>query len=334
MQGPALANILITPTQQGLAWRAVAGYGGCMLAFTHPACLEHDPGPDHPERPARLRAVLDALAAAYPHLAWHAAPAAQRGDLCRVHDAALVDQVLEPVASGLRAVDADTMLSPGSARAALHAAGAGLAAVDAVMANGADTTAFCAVRPPGHHATADTAMGFCLFNNIAVAAAHAHERHGLERIAIVDFDVHHGNGTQAIFQDEPAVAYFSSHQSGLFPNTGNPRERGAGNLHNVLLPPGSGGFRFRNVWEDVLLPALDDFKPQLLLVSAGFDAHMADPLADLMLDAEDFAWLTGQLCTLAGRHGGGRVVSMLEGGYNVDALAECVLAHVGALQPS
>lgn len=304
-----------------------------MLAFTHPDCLAHAPGPEHPEQPARLRAVLDALGQAWPDLAWREAPAAQRGDLCRVHAAALVDQVLEPLASGLRPLDADTLLSPGSARAALHAAGAGLAAVDAVMA-GEDSTAFCAVRPPGHHATASTAMGFCLFNNIAVAAAHARDQHGLERIAIVDFDVHHGNGTQAIFQADPAVAYFSSHQSGLYPNSGNPRERGVGNLHNVLLPPGSDGFRFRNVWQDVLLPALDDFKAQLLLVSAGFDAHMSDPLADLMLDAEDFGWLTSELCALTRRHGGGRMVSMLEGGYNVQALAECVVAHVGALQAS
>ncbi|KAF1684799.1 acetoin utilization protein [Pseudoxanthomonas broegbernensis] len=302
-----------------------------MLAYTHPACLAHDPGPGHPEQPARLRAVLDALDRAYPDQTWREAPVAQRGDLCRVHDAELVDQVLEPLPSGLRPLDADTVLSPGSAQAALHAAGAGLAAVDAVMA-GEDATAFCAVRPPGHHATADTAMGFCLFNNIAVAAAHARDRHGLERIAIVDFDVHHGNGTQAIFQHDPAVAYFSSHQSGLYPNTGSPHERGMGNMHNVLLPPGSGGFRFRNVWLDTLLPALDGFGPQLLLVSAGFDAHMSDPLADLMLDAEDFAWLTTELRALALRHASGRVVSMLEGGYNVGALAECAVAHVGALR--
>ncbi len=155
-------------------------------------------------------------------------------------------------------------------------------------------------------------MGFCLFNNVAVAAAHARDRHGLERIAIVDFDVHHGNGTQSIFQSEPKVAYLSSHQSGIYPHTGGVRDRGAGNLHNALLPPGSGSFRFRNTWLDTLLPALDDFRPQLLLLSAGFDGHMADPLADLMLDADDFAWITGELRTIARRHGG-RIVSMLEG---------------------
>ena len=308
-----------------------ARYVGRMLAWTHPACLTHDPGPGHPEQPARLRVVLDALQEAWPDLDWRDAPTARRGDLLRVHADSLVDQVLEPLPAGLRHLDTDTLLSPGSARAALHAAGAGIAAVDAVLA-GETTTAFCAVRPPGHHATADTAMGFCLFNNIAVAAAHARDQHGLERIAIVDFDVHHGNGTQAIFQREPKVAYFSSHQSGLYPHTGSVHERGAGNLHNVLLPPGSGGFRFRNTWLDTLLPALDDFRPQLVLVSAGFDAHLSDPLADLMLDADDFAWITAELRGVAARHGGGRLVSMLEGGYNLDALAECTVAHVGALR--
>ena len=302
-----------------------------MLAWTHAACLDHDPGTEHPERPARLRAVLDALDRAYPDLDWREAPMARRGDLLRVHGDTLIDEVLAPVASGLQRLDPDTALSPGSARAALHAAGAGQAAVDAVMAGEAQT-AFCAVRPPGHHATPDTAMGFCLFNNIAVAAAHARDHHGLERIAIVDFDVHHGNGTQAIFQAEPRVAYLSSHQSGLYPHSGSVHERGAGNLHNALLPPGSGGFRFRNTWLDSLLPALDAFRPQLVLVSAGFDAHLADPLADLMLEAEDFAWITSELRTIARRHASGRVVSMLEGGYHLDALAESAVAHVGALR--
>jgi len=302
-----------------------------MLAYTHPACLEHDTGPDHPERPARLKVVLDALRLAWPDQPWLDAPMASRGDLLRVHADSLVDEVLAPVAGDLYRVDPDTVIGPASGRAALHAAGAGLAAIDAVM-GGEDRTAFCAVRPPGHHATIDAAMGFCLFNNIAVAAAHARDRHGLERIAIVDFDVHHGNGTQAIFHRDPAVAYFSSHQSGLYPHTGSVHERGVGNVHNVLLPPGSGGFRFRNTWLDTLLPALDAFRPQLVLVSAGFDAHLSDPLADLMLEAEDFAWLTGELRAVAGRHCDGRLVSMLEGGYSLEALAECAVAHVGALR--
>ncbi|WP_028916399.1 histone deacetylase family protein [Pseudoxanthomonas sp. J35] len=301
-----------------------------MLVYTHPACLEHDTGPDHPERPARLRAVLDALGRAWPALQWREAPMALRGDLLRVHSEALVDQVLAPLAEGLHRLDPDTVVGPGSGRAALYAAGAGIAAVDAVM-DGRERTAFCAVRPPGHHATADAAMGFCLFNNVAVAAAHARDRHGLERVAIVDFDVHHGNGTQAIFQRDPAVAYFSTHQAGLYPHTGSVYERGVGNMHNVLLPPGSDGFRFRNTWADTLLPGLDAFRPQLVLVSAGFDAHLADPLADLMLDADDFAWLTAELLGIARRHCDGRLVSTLEGGYNIEALAECATAHVGAL---
>jgi len=302
-----------------------------MLVFTHPSCLQHDPGPDHPESPQRLQGVLDALHTAFPdRLDWRQAPSAKRGDLARVHDSSLLDLVLQPQATSLRQIDMDTRTSPGSAAAALHAAGAGVAAVDAVML-GEDPLAFCAVRPPGHHATASTAMGFCLLNNIAVAAAHARDRHGLERIAVVDFDVHHGNGTQDIFQLDPRVAYYSTHQAGLFPNSGLRRDRGAGNLMNILLPPGSGSLRFRNVWVEEMLPAIDDFRPQLLLVSAGFDAHLRDPQADLMLETEDFAWITAELHALARRHAAGRLVSMLEGGYDPQALADCCVAHVGTL---
>ena len=302
-----------------------------MLVFTHPACLQHDPGRGHPECPERLQRVLDALRGAWPAgLDWREAPAAKRGDLARVHDSELIDQVLMPQTEPLRLLDMDTFTSPGSAAAALHAAGAGVAAGDGVML-GDDPVAFCAVRPPGHHATASTAMGFCLFNNIAVAAAHARDRYGLERIAVVDFDVHHGNGTQNIFGADPRVAYYSTHQAGLFPNSGLRRDRGAGNLLNILLPPGSGSFRFRNTWADEMLPAIDDFRPQLLLISAGFDAHLRDPQADLMLETDDFAWITTELRALARRHGGGRVVSMLEGGYDLQALAECSVAHVDAL---
>ncbi|KAB7766999.1 histone deacetylase family protein [Xanthomonas maliensis] len=302
-----------------------------MLVFTHPACLEHDAGPEHPERPARLEAVVQALRSAFPDLDWREAPQAKLGDLCRVHAREQIDTVLETVFEGHHRLDVDTVMSAGSRAAALRAAGAGIAAVDAVM-QGAASTAFCAVRPPGHHATAQVAMGFCLFNNIAVAAAHARDRHGLERISIVDFDVHHGNGTQAIFERDPTVQYLSTHQSGLYPHSGSVHERGLGNIHNVLLPPGSDGLRFRNVWEDELLPLIESFRPQLLLISAGFDAHLRDPLADLMLDGEDFGWLTGALRALAQRHAGGRVVSMLEGGYDLQALRESSVAHVAALR--
>jgi len=223
------------------------------------------------------------------------------------------------------------MLSPQSAEAALRAAGAGVAAVDLVLSGDAPV-AFCAVRPPGHHATAHAAMGFCLFNNVAVAAAHALERHGLARVAIADFDVHHGNGTQAIFEAEPRVHYLSSHQMPLYPDTGHVHERGVGNVLNAPLPPGTGSRGYRAAWEDRLLPAIDAFRPQLLLVSAGFDAHWRDPLAQLQLEADDFAWLTAELRRLADAHAHGRLVSTLEGGYDLQALRECALAHVGALR--
>ena len=301
-----------------------------MLVFSHPACLQHDPGAHHPERPARLETVLEALRE-IEGLDWREAPSAKLGDLKRAHTDEHIRDVLETGFSGARQLDADTFMVAESRAAALRAAGAGVAAVDAVMRGDTDTV-FCAVRPPGHHATADTAMGFCLFNNVAVAAAHALDAHGLERVAVVDFDVHHGNGTQDIFWREPRVAYFSTHESGIYPHTGLPGERGVGNIHNRLLPPGSDGFRFRNTWADELLPLLDAFEPQLLLVSAGFDAHRRDPLADLMLEAEDFAWLTRELRALARRHARGRIVSMLEGGYDLEALRESTAAHVAELR--
>ena len=304
---------------------------GTVIIYTHPACLLHDPGPEHPERPARLEVVLEALRQHHADADWREAPIAKLGDLRRVHDEAMVHEVLEADVAGYRMLDPDTVMCPASRAAALRAAGAGVAAVDAVM-NGEDRTVFCAVRPPGHHATGTTAMGFCLFNNIAVAAAYACDKHGLERVAVIDFDVHHGNGTQDIFYNDPRVAYFSSHESGIYPHSGAPYERGVGNVFNALLPPGSGGFRFQNTWADELLPALEDFRPQLVFISAGFDAHMRDPLADLMLETEDFGWLTRQLRTLADRHAGGRVVSMLEGGYDLDALRDCAKVHVDALR--
>ncbi len=302
-----------------------------MIIYTHPACLGHDTGPEHPERPARLEVVLQGLRAEHGDLEWREAPLAKRGDLARVHAESLLAEVLESDFEGYRMLDADTVMSPASRAATLRATGAAVAAVDAVM-RGDTLRAFCAVRPPGHHSTGDTAMGFCLFNGVAVAAAHAVDTHGLERVAIVDFDVHHGNGTQAIFLHEPRVGYFSSHEAGLYPHSGNRHERGAGNVFNVPLPPGSGGLRFRNVWADELLPALDRFGPQLVLISAGFDAHMRDPLADLMLETEDFAWLTTELRHLADRHAAGRLVSVLEGGYDLQALRECSVTHVSALR--
>ena len=298
-----------------------------MWVYTHPDCLLHDPGPGHPESPARLSAVTAALHQALPQLRWLDAPPATRAQLARVHSRELVAMVLDTVTTTPLRLDPDTVLSPDSAQAALRACGAGIAAVDAVLAD-RTRLAFCAVRPPGHHATGATAMGFCLFNSIAVAAAHALAEHGVQRVAILDFDVHHGNGTQAIFENDPRVLYLSSHQSPLYPDSGLESEIGVGNIVNAPLPSGSDGAMFRAAWQHRLLPALDDFAPQLLLVSAGFDGHRLDPLADLRLEADDYHWLSGEIAASAGRHAGGRIVSMLEGGYSLSALRECSVAHL------
>ncbi|GLQ47230.1 acetoin utilization protein [Dyella lipolytica] len=303
-----------------------------LQLYTHAVCLQHDPGPGHAESPARLRAVLQALDQdRFAVLDRIEAPRATREQLLRVHTAAHVDRILSTLPdSGTVRLDEDTLMSPASAEAGLRAAGALVAAVDAVM-QGAATRAFCAVRPPGHHATPDTAMGFCLFNNIAVAAAHALTSHGLKRVAIADFDVHHGNGTQDIFQREPRVLFISSHQSPLYPGTGSAGEHGAGNIVNAPLSPGDGSYEFRELWDGALLPRLHAFKPQLVLVSAGFDAHRNDPLADIRLQTEDYAWITERLVDVARMHAGGRLVSTLEGGYDLAALAASVSAHVAAL---
>ena len=301
-----------------------------MRIHAHPACLLHDTGPDHVERPERLREVTKALRAAFPALEWREAPRATRGQLLRAHAPGLLDLVLETRPASRLMLDPDTVLSPDSDEAALRAAGAATAAVDAVLV-GLDTRVFCAVRPPGHHATRDAAMGFCLFNNIAIAALHALDAHGLQRVAIVDFDVHHGNGTQAIFEHDRRVLFASSHQWPLYPGSGAGNETGAGNIVNAPLPADADGTLFRAAWTETLLPAIDAFRPQLLLVSAGFDAHRRDPLAQLRLEAEDYAWITRELVRLANRHCGGRIVSSLEGGYDLEALRESVVAHVGEL---
>jgi acetoin utilization deacetylase AcuC-like enzyme len=303
-----------------------------MRLYTHPACLLHDPGPGHAERPARLHAVLQALDHdRFAALDRIEAPQAIREQLQRVHGAAHVREILLGAPpDDMLALDPDTVMGPGSTEAALRAAGAVVAAVDAVL-GGSARRAFCAVRPPGHHATRDQAMGFCLFNNIAVGAAHALVAHGLKRVAIADFDVHHGNGTQAIFEHEPRVLFASSHQSPLYPDSGREDERGVGNIVNGTLSPGAGSHEFRELWDSVLLPRLHAFKPQLVLVSAGFDAHRNDPLADIRLGQEDYAWITERLAALADAHAGGRLVSTLEGGYDLAALAASVSAHVGAL---
>jgi acetoin utilization deacetylase AcuC-like enzyme len=302
-----------------------------LRLYTHPACLAHDTGESHPERTARLAAVLDALAEHFPHLEPQQAPRASREALSRVHAPALLTKVLDTGPADLHRLDPDTVLSPGSAEAALRAAGAVVAATDWVLAGG-NRRAFCAVRPPGHHAEPATAMGFCLFNNVAVAAAHAFAMHGLQRIAIADFDVHHGNGTQAIFEREPRLLFVDSHQMPLYPGSGAETETGIGNIANAPYPPLSSGAEVRALWRDALLPRLDAFAPQLVFVSAGFDAHRDDPLAQAQLDDEDFAWLTAELVAIAARHARGRMVSTLEGGYDLAALATSAVAHVGALR--
>jgi acetoin utilization deacetylase AcuC-like enzyme len=301
-----------------------------VLLYTHPACLAHDPGAGHPECPARLEAVLHAVRAAFPREPWREAPRASREALLRVHSRDLVTRLLDTPFSGRLRLDEDTSLSVESPEAALRAAGAGVAAVDAVM-GGESTQAFCAVRPPGHHSTAAVAMGFCLFNAVAVAAAHALAAHGLQRVVIADFDVHHGNGSQDIFARDPRVLYASSHQLPLYPNTGLPGDTGVGNLVNVPLAPGAGSEAFRQAWRDTLLPRIDAFAPQLVLVSAGFDGHRLDPLADLSLEAEDYRWLSAELAALAARHSDGRLVSLLEGGYSLSALRACSVAHLQGL---
>jgi acetoin utilization deacetylase AcuC-like enzyme len=302
--------------------------------ITHPACLEHDVGAWHPECPDRLRAVLRALEGeGFADLLREAAPLATLDQLARAHPPEYVEAILaiRPAPGETLALDADTLMGVGSAEAAFRAAGGAVAGVDAAM-EGWARAVFVATRPPGHHAEPTRAMGFCLFNNVAVAAHHARARWGTRRVAVVDFDVHHGNGTQAMFAADRELFYGSSHQHPCYPGTGRPSERGvANNIINAPLPPGSDGQAFRAAWREVILPALDDFAPEFLIVSAGFDAHRADPLAQLRVETADFAWLTAELAGVAARHTDGRIVSVLEGGYDLDALAASAAAHVRAL---
>jgi acetoin utilization deacetylase AcuC-like enzyme len=303
------------------------------ILLTHPDCLRHNPGAGHPERPERLKAVLAALDHAdFASLDRREAPEATPEQVARVHGRDFVDALLAAApSSGLVRIDADTAMSPGSDRAALRAAGAVVGAVDAVM-GGQAKTAFCAVRPPGHHAEPDNAMGFCLFNSVAVGAAHAAEIWGAERIAIVDFDVHHGNGTETMTMTRPGWFYASTHQFPFYPGTGAARERGPHrNVVNAPLPQGSDGDDFRQAFEERILPALETFAPDLMMISAGFDAHRRDPLAWLNLDESDFAWATAVLAGIAARYAQGRIVSTLEGGYDLTALASSAAAHVRTL---
>lgn len=301
--------------------------------FTHPDCLGHVTPPGHPERVDRLHAIARALEdPAFAALSRREAPLAEDTDLTLAHPPAYVARVRDAIpGAGWVSLDADTHVGPGSLEAALRAVGGAVAAVDAVL-QGQVANAFVACRPPGHHAERDTAMGFCLFGTVAIAALHALQRRGLSRVAIVDFDVHHGNGTQDILWSEPRTLFASTHQMPLYPGTGDVHETGAhANILNVPLAPATGGEAMRTVYETMILPALADFEPDLVLVSAGFDAHAADPLANLNWREADYTWLTHRLCDLADDACGGRLVSCLEGGYDLDALAASAAAHVAVL---
>ncbi len=300
------------------------------LYLSHPAYLNHITPLGHPERSDRLKAIDRALEdEKFSTLAREQAPAAPLETIAYAHPMDYIEQVRDACPTvGMVRIDADTSMSPGSFEAATRAVGAAVRAVDEVVAKKA-ANAFCAVRPPGHHAETARPMGFCLFNSVAVAARHAQKQHGLGRVAIVDFDVHHGNGTQDIFWNDPTVMYCSTHEMPLYPGTGATSERGAhNNIVNAPLRAGDGGEKFRAAFEGAILPRLGGFAPELVIISAGFDAHTRDPLANLNLVEADYAWVTAKLMEVADKSAGGRVVSMLEGGYDLEGLSQSVAAHV------
>jgi len=299
--------------------------------FTHSDCDGHLNPPGHPEQVARLHAVNAALTGM--DLLREDCPLGREADILRCHPQDYIDRVRAAIPQqGWAGLDGDTYLAPGSFQAALRGVGGALAAVDLVL-SGAARNAFVATRPPGHHAETDTAMGFCLFGTVAIAAKHALDHHGLSRVAVVDFDVHHGNGTQDLLWTEDRVQFISSHQMPLYPGSGAPSEQGAhGQITNVPLRGGTGGAEMRAAYDQAVFPQLEEFEPELILISAGFDAHAADPLAGLNWREPDFAWLTRRLCGIAADHCAGRVVSCLEGGYDLEALGASVAAHVTELK--
>ncbi len=301
--------------------------------FSHQSALDHVTPDGHPERVARIEAIIQALNDdKFASLERREAPLGNRAAVLRCHPEAYLARIEAAIPTdGWASLDADTHVSPGSLEAAMRGVGACVAAVDGVL-DGNFANAFVAMRPPGHHAERATAMGFCLFGNAAIAAKHALDHRGLSRVAVLDFDVHHGNGTQDLLWNEPRTLFASSHQIPLYPGSGATHETGAhGNVMNVPLPPMTGGAEMRRAWGDTILPAVADFAPELVIVSAGFDAHVADPLANLNWTAEDFEWVTQAICDVAETHSAGRVVSTLEGGYDLSALAASVAAHVGVL---
>jgi acetoin utilization deacetylase AcuC-like enzyme len=302
------------------------------VLFEHPIFAEHEVPPGHPERPERILAVEQRLGESpFERLECRQAPAATPEQIFAAHDEAYFDQIRDVTPKrGIVPLDPDTFLGPHSFEAAVHAAGAACAAVDAVFAGEADN-AFCAIRPPGHHASQGHAMGFCIFNNAAIAARHAQRGHGAQRVAIVDWDVHHGNGTQDIFWADATVLYASTHQMPFYPWTGGAEETGVGNIVNAPLASGTGSEAFRAAFAQRILPEVERFAPDLIVISAGFDAHRFDPLGGLGLTGQDFSWATEQVLAIAGRCCGGRIVSVLEGGYDIDGLTESVAAHVAAL---
>ncbi|KAA9130840.1 histone deacetylase family protein [Marinihelvus fidelis] len=301
------------------------------LVIHHDDCRRHDPGPRHPEQVRRTAVVLEALEAVNG-IERLPAPLVTPEQAGRVHGLEFQDwlQSMEPQEGRAAVGEADNLVNRGSMDASRRGSGAMCYAIDELLA-GRAANAFCVTRPPGHHSGTDFAMGFCLFNHVAIGARHALASGGIERVAIVDFDVHHGNGTQQVFEDDPRVMFVSSHQMPLYPGSGHPEETGAGNIMNLPLAPGTGGDAFRATWSRLGLPAIDAFEPDLVLVSAGFDAHSRDPLGALELEDNDYDWITRELLAIASRHAGGRLVSILEGGYDLEGLASSAAAHTRAL---